>query len=324
MTTNFLLADLRWDEAPGGKAVLHAYPDPLSRGPPWTIGFGSTGSDVGPDTVWTPQQCLDRLTSDVSTITSQCEKAFVWWNDIGSVRQDVFVNMAYQIGFSGLLAFHSTLAAVVRGAWETVAADMRASLWDRQTHARAERLAEQARTGVRAPQPYDAEVSIPLAPQPKGTTFMSLVSTALHFVWDHVFAAAARSAATANPSDAAAGLSAIQAIPAPTSGSPNSPAGIASGPIAMLEDDINNMVANFVKSAVDQLPAVGGVAEVTGLDQKAADAAKALLVLAEQHALTFMSSAFSQVHAAVNSVTVPTSNGAAMPAPSPASGGSSQ
>lgn len=30
-----------------------AYPDPATGGAPWTIGFGSTGPDIGPDTVWT-------------------------------------------------------------------------------------------------------------------------------------------------------------------------------------------------------------------------------------------------------------------------------
>lgn len=148
--------------------------------------------------------------------------------------------------------------------------------------------------------------------QPKGSTFMNLISSALSFVWDHTFASAARAAATADPASAATGISVIKNMPVPTDGPANSPAGVASGPIGDLENAINNLVANFVKSAVDQLPAVGGIAEVTGLDQKAADAAKALLVLAEQHALTFMSNAFSHGHAAVNAVTVPSSNGAAV------------
>lgn len=40
-----------------------AYPDPGTHGEPWTIGWGSTGPDVRPDTVWTQEQAqaaLDR------------------------------------------------------------------------------------------------------------------------------------------------------------------------------------------------------------------------------------------------------------------------
>jgi hypothetical protein len=139
--------------------------------------------------------------------------------------------------------------------------------------------------------------------KPKESWLMSLVSSAFHFIFDHAFAAAARSAATADPASAQAGITAIQTIPMPDRGSPNSTAGLASGPIGDLENALNEVVMNFVKATVDQLPVVGGVAEVTGLDQKAADAAKALLVLGEQHALTYLSALFSGHHLAVIAVT---------------------
>lgn len=31
---------------------LKAYPDPKTGGAPWTVGWGSTGPDIGPNTVW--------------------------------------------------------------------------------------------------------------------------------------------------------------------------------------------------------------------------------------------------------------------------------
>jgi hypothetical protein len=154
----------------------------------------------------------------------------------------------------------------------------------------------------------DIETAQP-APQPK-RTMMSLISSAFHFVFDHTFAAAARSAATADPNAVAAGIAQVQANPMPAEGSPNSPAGVASGPIADLENALNELVGNFVKTTVDQLPVVGGVAEVTGLDQKAASAAKAMLVLGEQHALNYLSALFSGHHAAVDAVTTKGSSNA--------------
>ncbi|WP_313434039.1 lysozyme [Novosphingobium sp.] len=42
--------------------MIEAYPDPGSRdGTPWTIGWGSTGPDVGPGTVWSQAQCDARF-----------------------------------------------------------------------------------------------------------------------------------------------------------------------------------------------------------------------------------------------------------------------
>ena len=40
---------------------VQAYPDPGTRGHPWTIGWGATGPDINPGTIWTMQQCEDAL-----------------------------------------------------------------------------------------------------------------------------------------------------------------------------------------------------------------------------------------------------------------------
>ena len=46
--------------------LVEAYPDPGTGGAPWTIGWGATGPDVGPGTVWTQAQCDARLQSDIA------------------------------------------------------------------------------------------------------------------------------------------------------------------------------------------------------------------------------------------------------------------
>lgn len=147
------------------------------------------------------------------------------------------------------------------------------------------------------------------APQPK-ETLMSTVSKFFHFVFDNAFVGAARMAATADPNAVAGGITAVQSVTMPTEGTANSPAGVASGAIGELENALNQMVGNFIKTTIDQVPGVGAVAEVTGLDQKGADAAKALLVLAEQHALSYLSGLFSHGHAAVDAATQGSNNGA--------------
>lgn len=76
---------------------LKAYPDPGSRdGKPWTIGWGSTGPDIGPGTVWTQAQADARfaaqlasferdVTSLVKVPLEQCEF-------------DALVSFAYNVG----------------------------------------------------------------------------------------------------------------------------------------------------------------------------------------------------------------------------------
>ncbi|MGO4168217.1 lysozyme [Novosphingobium sp. YAF33] len=47
--------------------LFEAYPDPGSQdGRPWTIGWGSTGADIGPETVWTQAQCDARFDREIT------------------------------------------------------------------------------------------------------------------------------------------------------------------------------------------------------------------------------------------------------------------
>lgn len=43
-----------------------AYPDPATKSDPWTIGYGSTGPDIKPDTRWTHEQALAALRSETT------------------------------------------------------------------------------------------------------------------------------------------------------------------------------------------------------------------------------------------------------------------
>lgn len=62
MTSPHLLDDIRRDEG----CEPHAYPDPLSGGDPWTIGYGCTGPGIGPGTIWTEAQA-HRLAEQMKT-----------------------------------------------------------------------------------------------------------------------------------------------------------------------------------------------------------------------------------------------------------------
>lgn len=77
---------------------LAAYPDPGSRdGHPWTIGWGSTGSDIRKGVTWTQEQCDARFLSDLAKFEDGVTRL------IGSAptTQSQFnslVSLAYNIG----------------------------------------------------------------------------------------------------------------------------------------------------------------------------------------------------------------------------------
>ncbi len=52
-----------------------AYPDPGTGADPWTIGWGTTGSDVVPGLVWTLEQCNARFERDVQRFVREVQAA---------------------------------------------------------------------------------------------------------------------------------------------------------------------------------------------------------------------------------------------------------
>ena len=156
MTSKFIDLDIRADE--GFRA--EAYPDPLSGGDPWTVGFGCTGPGIVKGTVWTLIQASKEQMKRRQAIEVALDRAIGWWRQLSDERQDVLVNMAYQLGVAGMLAFHHTLTAAQAGEYDAAAAEMLDSHWATQTPKRAKRLALQMRTGARAGQtaPFDYAV----------------------------------------------------------------------------------------------------------------------------------------------------------------------
>jgi lysozyme len=73
--------------------------------------------------------------------------ALPWVKTLDAARQGVLLNMAYNLGVTGLLEFKLTLAAVQAQLWENAAAHMLESKWADQVGPRAQRLALQMRTG---------------------------------------------------------------------------------------------------------------------------------------------------------------------------------
>ena len=81
--------------------LIEAYPDPASRGDPWTIGWGATGVGIGPGTVWTQAQCDARLAADLARYAAKVAAA------LGDAPTS-------QRQFDALVSFHYNTGAIAR------------------------------------------------------------------------------------------------------------------------------------------------------------------------------------------------------------------
>jgi GH24 family phage-related lysozyme (muramidase) len=78
-----------------------AYPDPGSGGDPWTIGWGTTGTDVKPGVIWTQQQCDDRLGVDIGSFAGKVS-AVIGGANTSQHQFDAMVSFAYNVGIGNL------------------------------------------------------------------------------------------------------------------------------------------------------------------------------------------------------------------------------
>lgn len=81
--------------------LVEAYPDPGTGAAPWTIGWGATGPGIGPHTVWTQQECDDRLNRDIARHAAEVSDALA---DAPTT----------QAQFDALVSFHYNTGAIGR------------------------------------------------------------------------------------------------------------------------------------------------------------------------------------------------------------------
>ena len=119
---------------------LKPYTDTVGK---LTLGIGRNLEDKG----ITEQEALFMLNNDVDYFYDKIKKEINWFWALDDVRQNVLVNMAFNLGVSGLLTFKNTLRLISFSRYEEAAEEMLNSKWARQVGYRAEELAEQMRTG---------------------------------------------------------------------------------------------------------------------------------------------------------------------------------
>ncbi len=109
-----------------------------------TIGVGRNLTDVG----ISPHEALEFLDHDIDAAIAGIQKALPWTSRLDAVRFRVLIDMAFNLGVTGLLGFRRMLAALQADDYGRAADEMVQSAWVRQVGARALRLAEMMRTGV--------------------------------------------------------------------------------------------------------------------------------------------------------------------------------
>ena len=93
------------------------------------------------------QQLFD---SDVDDAVAELDKYLPWWSQLDDARQNVMVDLCFNMGIGTLRTFVHTLSLIEEGAYGAAANGMAHSLWARQVGTRAEFLEAAMRSGVYA------------------------------------------------------------------------------------------------------------------------------------------------------------------------------
>lgn len=108
-----------------------------------TLGIGRNLEDKG----ISEKEALSMLNNDVDEFYSKLAKKIPWFLNLDDARQNVLVNMAFNLGINGLLSFEMTLKLIECGDYHNAANEMLNSKWARQVGNRAYELSTQMATG---------------------------------------------------------------------------------------------------------------------------------------------------------------------------------
>ena len=110
----------------------------------WTIGVGRNLEHVG---LRSEAEAKFLLRSDLVAIRAELERAIPWLSDLSEARQHVLMDMAFNLGVSGLMKFEKTLRHVANGNYAAASVEMLRSRWSRQVHQRSVTLSEMMARG---------------------------------------------------------------------------------------------------------------------------------------------------------------------------------
>jgi len=111
----------------------------------WTIGFGTTqwtnGMPIQKGQKQLVRQVYRVALADIQQATLDAMHWIPRFN-LTAIRNEVIIEMVYQMGLSRMRSFVKTRKLVEEGQWRAAAQEMLDSRWARQTPERAKRLSE--------------------------------------------------------------------------------------------------------------------------------------------------------------------------------------
>lgn len=108
-----------------------------------TIGYGRNLEDNG----ITTEEADILLRNDVMLLEQELYENISFYHELDQVRQAALLDMAYNLGISGLLKFKKTLAFLKNQNWELAAKEMLNSKWAEQVKGRSVEISEMIKTG---------------------------------------------------------------------------------------------------------------------------------------------------------------------------------
>ena len=111
----------------------------------WTIGIGRLVDPAKQGSGLRQCEIAFMLANDIKERLDDLGRLLPWMGSLSDARKAVLLNMSFQLGVNGLLAFKNTLAMIKIGDFEGASKGMLNSKWATQTPERAARLSEQMR-----------------------------------------------------------------------------------------------------------------------------------------------------------------------------------
>ena len=118
-----------------------------------TVGIGHNcisspvnGVNAPGDTI-TADQEQALFVSDCDDAIKELDEHLPWWSQLDDVRQNVLLDMCFNMGIRTLLTFNHTLDFIEAGDWPNAVKGMQSSRWAKQVGKRATRLEAMMSTG---------------------------------------------------------------------------------------------------------------------------------------------------------------------------------
>lgn len=109
-----------------------------------TIGVGRNIEDRG----ISEEEAMMMLQNDIIACRKECYSNFIWYGEMDELRQEVILEMCFNLGITRLKSFKKMLKACELKNYTLASQEMLTSLWARQVGNRAKTLAKIMEKGV--------------------------------------------------------------------------------------------------------------------------------------------------------------------------------